>query len=186
MPTTVVRRLRLRFVKTNRACVDSRMGAIAGIRGQATPSETMSRRYRRHTTPVSGGKGQALQALLASRACKDSVTLTALEIQCQATDDLRGIPCPRVGREKIHVVEDDTISILQHADMLSNIEQTLTLGCKASGASGVYLPDMSQLSASWFSHRQTLRLCALWLDERRGFQRYEEHQNIGAASNTTS
>jgi hypothetical protein len=109
------------------------MGAIAGIRGQATPSETMSRRYRRHTTPVSGGKGQALQALLASRACKDSVTLTALEIQCQATDDLRGIPCPRVGREKIHVVEDDTISILQHADMLSNIEQTLTLGCKASG-----------------------------------------------------
>jgi hypothetical protein len=130
MPTTVVRRLRLRFVKTNRACVDSRMGAIAGIRGQATPLETMSRRYRRHTTPVSGGKGQAL---LASRACKDSVALTALEIQGQATDDLRGIPRPRVGREKIHVVEDDTISILQHADMLSNIEQTLTLGCKASG-----------------------------------------------------
>jgi hypothetical protein len=75
---------------------------------------------------------------------------------------------------------------LQHADMLSAMEQTLTLGCKASGASGVYLPDMSQLSTSWFSHRQTLRLCALWLDERRGFQRYEEHQNIGAASNTTS
>jgi hypothetical protein len=159
------------------------MGAIVGVRGKATPSETMSRRYRRHATHRSGGKGQAL---LASRACKDSVALTVLEMQGQATNDLRGIPRPRVGREKIHVVEDDTISILQHADMLSNIEQTLTLGCKASGASGVYLPDMSQLSASWFLHRQTLRLCALWLDERRGFQRYEEHQNIGAANNTIS
>ena len=56
---------------------------------------------------MSGGKGQAL---LACRACKDSVTLTALEIQGQPTDDLREIPRPQVGREKIHVVEDDTIS----------------------------------------------------------------------------
>ena len=83
------------------------MGAIVGVRGKATPAETMSRRYRRHATHRSGGKGQAL---LACRACKDSVTLTALEMQGQATDDLRGIPRPRVEREKIHVVEDDTIS----------------------------------------------------------------------------
>jgi hypothetical protein len=83
------------------------MGAIVGVRGKATPAETMSRRYRRHATHRSGGKGQAL---LASRACKDSVKHPALEMQGQATDDLRGIPRPRVGREKINVVEDDTIS----------------------------------------------------------------------------
>lgn len=43
------------------------MGAIVGVRGQA---------------------------LLASRACKDFVAFTVLEMQGQATNDLRGIPRP--------------------------------------------------------------------------------------------
>ena len=71
------------FCQDKQGIVDSRMGAIVGVRGKAMPSETMSRRYRRHATHRSGGKGQAL---LACRACKDSVTLIALEIQGQATD----------------------------------------------------------------------------------------------------
>ena len=82
------------FCQDKQGIVDSRKGAIVGVRGKAMPSETMSRLYRRHATHRSGGKGQAL---LACRACKDSVTLTALEIQGQATDDLRGIPRPPSG-----------------------------------------------------------------------------------------
>lgn len=110
--------------------------------GRSGPSDKLSaiggrprlhRRCKSYTTHSNSDQGQAPQAILTCIACRGSVSLPALEIQGQATDDLRGIPCPRVGREKIHVVEDDTISILQHADMLSNIEQTLTLGCKASG-----------------------------------------------------